>query len=149
MKDTQRPLRLAIHGIINGNVLYNGQPVYFYDEKKKVSRTDKVYGLYSTQNSTRGEDSNDSTWITEERIDIELLHKTQFEVTKDFIDDASDQIYALLMPNRLNDTLPDPSMMLIQHFELEQALTRAVEISPTETIVTKIMTFYCKIIQQL
>jgi hypothetical protein len=139
---------MAIHAVINGNVTYNDQPIYFYDEKKKVGRTDKVYGLYGTQQSTRGEDMNDSTWITEEKIDIEILHKSEFEVTKDFIDEASDQIYELLMPSRLNAALPDPTLMLIQHFELDQALTRAVEVSPTETIVSKIMTFSCKMIQQ-
>lgn len=146
MRDTQRPLRLAIHAIINNNVTYNGQFIKFYDEKKKVGQTDKVYGLYSTQQTTR--DRTSESWITDEKITIELEHKSDFEVTKDFLDDVSDQVYQLLMPNPINDALADPSLMLIQHFELEEALTRSVEISPTETIVSKLLTFSCKIIQQ-
>lgn len=146
MRDTQRPFRMAIHSVINGNATYNGQPVYFYDEKKKVGLTDRVYGLYTTQQTTR--DHTSDCWITDELITLELLHKSGFEVTKDFVDDVSDQLYQLLMPTRINDALPDPSLMLIQNFELEEALTRSVEITDTETIVSKLITFSCKIIQQ-
>jgi hypothetical protein len=146
MRDTQKPLRLSIHSVINGNTTYNGSPVNFYDEKKKVGLTDRVYGLYSTQQTTR--DRTSEYWITDELITIELLHKSGFEVTKDFIDDVSDQLYQILMPDAINAALPNPSLMLIQHFELEEAITRSVEITDTETIVSKLITFSCKITQQ-
>lgn len=138
---------MAIFGTLTGGaVTYMGQAVNFYDEKKKVGRTDKVYVLFGTQQTTR--DRTSEYWITDERIDLEILHAEEFEVTKDFIDDVSNQIYQLLMPNPINDSLPDPTLMQIQHFELEQALTRAVEVSPTKTIVSKLLTFSCKIVQQ-
>jgi len=146
MKDTQRPLRMAIYGVVGDNILYQGQPVKLYDEKKKVGRTDKVYMLFGTQQSTR--DRTSDCWITDERIDIEIIQRSEFEATKDFIDDISDQLYQLLMPDPINDSLPDPSLMLIQNFELEQALTRSIQLSDTETIVEKIVTFSCKVIQQ-
>ncbi len=148
MRDTQRPLRMAIHNVLTGNVFYGGSAINFYDEKKKAGQSDKVYGIYSTQQTTRDQQSVDETWITSERIDLEFTHQSGFEVTKDFIDDLTDQAYQILLPSRLNDSLPDPLLMRIEHFELEQALTRSVEITSTETIVSKIVTFSCKIIQQ-
>lgn len=137
---------MAIYGVVGNNILYNGNPVKLYDEKRKVGQADKVYMLFSTQQSTR--DRTSETWITDERIDIEIIQRSEYEVTKDFIDDISEQLYTLLMPDPINDGLPDPSMMQIQHFELEQALTRSIQITDTETIIQKICTFSCKIIQQ-
>jgi hypothetical protein len=52
------------------------------------------------------------------------------------------------MPTRMNDALPDPTLMQIQIFELDSAISRSVEISDTQTIISKIVTFSCKIIQQ-
>lgn len=147
MRDTQKPLRTAIYNVLNGNVTYDGETVFkLYDEKKKVGQTERIYGLFGTQQTTR--DRTSEYWITDERIDIEIVHSTEFEVSKDMIDDISDQLYLLLMPGPINSALADPTSMLIQHFELEQALTRAVEISPTQSEVSKIITFFCKIIQQ-
>lgn len=147
MRDAQYPLRLAIFGVLNGNLTYNGQPVNLYDEKKKVGSADKVYIVMGTQASTPVDD-NDSCFITDETIDLEILHKTEFEVTKDFIDDLSNQMYQQLIPTKLTDSLPDPTLMQIQYFDLRRAVTRSVEVTPTETIIAKIITFGCKVIQQ-
>jgi hypothetical protein len=147
MRDAQYPLRLAIFGVLNGILTYNGQPVKLYDEKKKVGQNDNVYVLMGTQLSTPIDD-NDSCWITDETIDLEFLHRTEFEVTKDFIDGMTNQACGLLMPDKLTAALPNPTLMQIQYFDLRRAVTRSVEISPTETIIAKIITFGCKVIQQ-
>lgn len=147
MRDTQRPLRAAIYSVISGVVLYNGSPIKFYDEKKKAGATDNVYGLFGTQQTAISQVIDDS-WITDELITIELTHRSEFEVTKDFLDDVADQMLQVLMPTRLNDALPDPTLMQIQSFELDNAITRSVEITATETITSKFVTFSCKMVQQ-
>lgn len=147
MRDTQYPLRRAIYLTLGSNVLYNGSPVKFYDEKKRVGNSDAIYGIFSTQQTSISQPIDES-WVTDELITIELLHKTGFEVTKDIIDDVSNQIYQILMPSRMNDSLPDPNLMKIELFELDSAITRSVEVSDTETIISKIITFSCKMIQQ-
>src|SRR5688572_2154515 len=146
MRDTQYPLRRAVDAVLKGNVTFNGAEVKFYDEKKKVGATDKVYGLYSTQQSNKSADVIDCTWITDETIDIELHHRTEYEVTKDHLDDASNQVYQLLLPSRLNAALENPHLMQIQFFDFDRAITRTVEITPTETVITKIITFSAKIV---
>lgn len=147
MRDAQYPLRMAIYGVLTGNLTYDGDVVKLYDEKKKVGSTDNVYILMGTQLSTPTDD-NDCAWITTETIDLEILHRSEYEVTKDFIDQLSGQMYELLMPTKLTSSLPDPNLMSIQYFDLQRALTRSVEISSTETIISKIITFTCKVIQQ-
>jgi hypothetical protein len=147
LRDTHYPLRRAINTVLSGNITYNGQPVKLYDEKRKVADTDNVYIIFSTQQTAISQPIDES-WITDELITLEILQKTGFEVTKDFIDDLSDQVYRLLMPTRLNDALPDPTLMQIQLFELDSAISRSVEISETQTIISKIVTFSCKIVQQ-
>lgn len=147
MRDAQYPLRMALFGVLTGQLTYNGQEVKLYDEKKKVGASDDVYIIMGTQLSVPS-DENDCAWITTETIDLEILHRTEFEVTKDFIDQLSDQIYQLVMPTKLTTSLPDPNLMAIQHFDLQRAVTRSVEITPTETIIAKIITFTAKVIQQ-
>jgi len=149
MRDTHYLIRRAFYAVLQGQVTYAGQIVNFYDEKKKASSSDNVYAIFSTQQSSRSQDSNDSTWITDERIDIEITQKQGFEVTKDFIDDVSNQMYQLLMPTRGQDALPVQNEMQFRNVELETALTRSVQISPTETIISKVITFSLQAVQQM
>lgn len=149
MKDTQYPLRLAVNSVLAGNIIIEGQTINLYDEKKKAGDSDNLYIIFGTQQSTKASRQFDQSWFTDEKIDLEIFHKTGFEVTKDLIDEVSNRVYELLMPTRAADALPVQDNMQIQNFQLEQALTRAVQISPTETVVSKIMTFSCQVIQQI
>lgn len=146
MRDTHYPLRKAIFGVLNGNIVVNGTNVGLYDEKKRIGANEWIYAIFGTQQTTR--DRTSEYWITRELIDIEIYQQTDFEVTKDFIDQASNVIYELLMPNPINAALPNPSLMQIQHFELERAISRTVELSATTSAVQKIITFTCLIVQQ-
>jgi hypothetical protein len=146
MKDTHYPLRRAIYTVLNNNIIVQGTTIGIYDEKKKVGANDRTYCIFGTQQSTR--DRTSEYWITRESIDIEIYQKTDFEVTKDFVDQVSDAIYSLLMPDPINAALPNPSLMQIQHFELERAISRTVELMSTETVIQKIATFTCLIVQQ-
>lgn len=146
MKDTHYPLRHAIYTVLNGNITVNGTTVGIYDEKKKAGANERIYCILGSQQSTR--DRTSEYWITRELIDIEIYQRTDFEVTKDFIDQVSNVIYELLMPDPINAGLPNPSLMQIQHFELDRAISRTVELASTETVIQKVATFTCLIVQQ-
>lgn len=147
MRDAQYPLRRAIDQVLTGNVLINGQPINFYDEKKKAGNNEALYCIYGTQQSTP-EQAMDSAWITRENIDIEIIQKTQFEVSKDLVDEISNQLYTLLMPQKISSALTNPHLMQVQYFDLQQAITRSLQVSDTESIVQKIVTFTCLVVQQ-
>lgn len=145
MRDAQYPLRLSIYNKVTNQVTYNGSPVGFYDERKRAAGD--VYCVFGTQTSTPTE-ANDCTWMTEELIDIEIWQRQGFEVTKDFVDDISNQLYQLLNPAVLTAGFANPMNMQVVSFDLQQAITRSVEITPTETVIAKILTFKAVIVQQ-
>lgn len=147
MRDAQYHLRRAIDAVLTSNVVVDGNTINFYDEKKRAGANERLYCIYGTQQSTPDQ-NNDSTWITRETIDIEIYQRTESEVSKDLVDQVSDQLYTLLMPQRISSALANPNLMQVQFFDLQQAVTRSAEISDTETIIQKIVTFTCLVVQQ-
>ena len=146
MRDAQYPLRLACFNVLTGAVSFNSQVIGFYDEKKRAAGN--IYCIFGTQQSTRSPESTDCMWVTDETIDIEIWHKTGSEVSKDIIDSVSNQIYTLLSPATLTAGFANPSLMQVLFFDLQNAITRAFEITPTESVTGKIITFKCTIVQQ-
>lgn len=140
MRDTQKILRHAIFNALTGISV----PVY--DEKKKVRDNTSLYVLLGTQQE-QNDDTMD-TFITLSTIDIEVCHKTGSEVSKDKMDDVGNEILERLFPTVQTDGITDPSGVQIQNLRRERTITRTIEITPTESMVRKIITISSQIVQQ-
>lgn len=142
MRDTQKQLRLAVFNALNGVI-----SVPVYDEKKLVSATDDTYVLLSTQQETPTEET-DCTWITRSSIDLQVMQKTGSEVSKDDIDDISNEILVILMPTRGTLGITAPSGLEFQNPAIESIVSRDLSLSETESILIKLVRFVVTIVQQ-
>jgi hypothetical protein len=147
MKDTMRILRKAIADCITGNISYGSNVVKVYDEKIFTGEVPTIYILLSTQQESSTEE-NDCTWITRSSIDIEVIAKSGFEVSKDIIDDVSNSMMELIAPLPGLNGFSQQSGFIISGIVRESALTRNVQISETQSILQKIVKFTATIIQQ-
>jgi len=138
---------MAVYNRINGNLTYNSANVPVYDEKKKVGHTAKIYIILSTQQETPTE-SNDCTWITLSTIDIEVIARTEFEVSKDMIDDIADDIQDLLLPTKFTEGYSVPSGFEFANPRFTNTITQTLQISETESILRKILKFEVQIVEQ-
>lgn len=128
-----------------GQLSYNGISVPVYDEKKRDKQLANLYVVLSTQQET--DDNTDTSFTTDSSIDIDITHKTEFEISKDAIDEVSDQILELLLPN------PDGpgwnvSGFLIQNIRRSSTISRNFSLTDSQSIIAKIITITSKITQQ-
>lgn len=146
MKDTMSILRRAVFDTLNGNLSYLGSPVNVYDEKKKATASDRLFVILGTQQES--DDDTSEYFITDSTIDIEIYHKTEFEVSKDAIDEVSNQVMSLILPSPSLNGLPVQNLFLIQCVRRLRAISRNFSITDNESVLSKIITFTCKIVQQ-
>lgn len=142
MRDTKKQLRAAVFTTLNGAI-----SVPVYDEKKKVSATDTLFVILSTQQETPTED-NDCTWIKKSSIDLVVYQKTGSEVSKDDIDDVANEILLILLPSVGISGAAAPSGLQFSLAYCESNISRDLSISETESIVANIVRFVVTITQQ-
>jgi hypothetical protein len=147
LRGTGKILRNAIYNLLTGAITYDSTTVKVYDEKKKVGDSDQVFILLSTQQETPTED-NDSAFITRSSIDIEVIAKTEFEVSKDVIDDIGDDIIDLIKPTVITDGYTVPSGYQFQNGKIESSITMTLQITETQSILRKIIKFVVNIVEQ-
>lgn len=140
MKDPDKILRHAIFNILNGSVSKG-----VYDEKRPSTSTSNMYVLLSTQQQVENDTSD--AFMTDCTIDIEVCQMTGSEVSKDEIDDLAEEVMEILFPTAWTDEL-SASGVQIQNLRRIRSITRALEISPTESILRKILTIQAIIVQQ-
>lgn len=150
MRDTSYPLRLAVYNKLKFVVAYavGDENTYlnFYDEKRLASVRDTVFGIFSTQQETPTE-QNDCTFIQHSSIDIEIYQKTGSEVSKDLLDNLSNQICVLLVPTPYNTTIVSSNLQFT-HAQIDSIISRNISISETESVLAKIIRFSVNIVQQ-
>jgi hypothetical protein len=152
-RDTMKPLRTAMYAILNNNLSYVRDGISTlvpcYDEKRKaIDSAPMLYVLFSTQQETP--DPIDGTWITDSSIDLEITHRTDFEVTKDDLDNVSDQIYKLLEPMAGGNGFPAQELFQITMVRVANAVTRTFDLdfSGSQTVISKVITVTAKFVQQ-
>lgn len=146
MRDTQKILRSAIFQALNNTVVVNSATIPVFDEIRSVSSTANLFILLSTQQETQND--TDDTFMTLSSIDIEVVHKSGASVSKDVMDDVGNAILTILFPSAWNEGIVQPSLMEIKNLRRDRTITRVVELSPTETVLRKIITISATIIQQ-
>jgi hypothetical protein len=138
MKDTKKILRLALFNALNGNVTYNNNPVVMYEEKLPSGVSPDMFILLSNQQETSSDD-NDSCFITKSSIDIEIVHKTGSDLSKDDIDDVYEQLMEILIPKpfTLGGWVIVQEGFIFHNPYRESCITNTVVISETETVITE------------
>lgn len=143
MKDLDKPYRKSIYDALNGNL--SGTPVY--DEVTKVGTSDTLFVLLGGQRSTRDPQA-DSLWSRRHSIEVIITHKQGTSVTKDLIDDKSDEILEILFPDYDSFGVTEPSLVQFLNPDFESGVTQPM-IFTNETIIAKVLTISVTIIQQL
>lgn len=147
MRDTTEVLANAVYGALNGNVSYNSHNVPVYDEKKRVNSTESLYILFSTQQEMPP-DGVQGVFINDTFLDMEIVHKTQSEITKTILSRVANSILEKLFPTPNSVGIQQPSGFQIMNFEFAGSITRTVQISDTESIVRKFIKVKATIVQQ-
>lgn len=147
MLDTKKPLRIAVLNALDGLLFYNAVNVPVYDEKVKTGESPRLYVVLSTQQETDIE-SNDSTWITQSGIDLEIVHKTGSEVSKNPIDEVYEDILEIIMPSIGTTGVTIPAAFQFLNLRRDQSITQAFEIGATESIIVTRFKLVFTIIQK-
>jgi len=142
LRDNSKALRVAIFTALTGNT----GGITMYDEKRKVSATDSTFILFTTQQQTPDE-NNDCTWISKNSIDIEIVNKTGSEVSKNTIDDISDQILQTLLPS-VGTTNLTAGNLQFGYAYCESILSRNLSFSEIESVMVKVIRFVVQITTQ-
>ncbi len=146
MRDTQKPLRHAVYNLLNGAITYDGNTIPVFDEKKKATSNANLFILLSTQQET--DDNTSDAFITDSSIDIEINHTTEFEVSKDAIDDVANQILSLILPTPTTDGLTAPEGFQFTLVRRTSSISRNYDMGFSDTLIAKIITVSVKIVQQ-
>lgn len=139
-------LRHACRDLLSGNLSWQGVNVPVSDEKRKLRETAPLYVTFGTQQESP--DNTSDAFITDSSIDIEIHHRSEFEVSKDGIDDVSNQILEILMPTPETDGFLVQNLFQITCVQRQSAITRNYGLTDSDTVVSKIITITCKIVQQ-
>lgn len=139
-------LRHACNDLLNGSLSWQGTNVPVSDEKKKLGDNVNLFVTFGTQQES--EDNTSDAFITDSSIDIQIQQNSGFEVSKDGIDTVSNQIMEILMPTPMTDGFFTYNNFQITCVRRERAISRNFSITDSESIVAKIITITCKIVQQ-
>lgn len=146
MRDTGKIFRQVIYQALNGNITYNSVQVPLFDEKRSVTSTANLFILFGTQREVAND--TDDAFMTNVYLDLEIHYKTGSEISKDALDDVANSILTILFPTAWSFAIVQPSLMQIQNLRRESSITRTIELSPTESVVRKIITLKAIAIQQ-
>lgn len=146
MRDTQSILRMAVFGVLNGQLSYGGSNVPVYDEKRRDGDTSNLFVILGTQQET--DDSTDDAFITDSSIDIEIQHRTDFEISKTAIDEVSNQILQIILPSPWEHGFPVQNLFQIQLVRRSSTISRNFSLTDSQSVIAKIITITCKIVQQ-
>lgn len=150
MRNTKKALRKAVYDALSGNITYNDEDVSVFDEKRQAGlNSANIYILLSTQQESESEFQTDCNWCTRSSMDIEIIVKTGFEVSKDTQDEIEQQILDILFPAYAGDALQDAvSGVCIQNLRRERSLTRNLTLSNSESVMQTIITITADITEQ-
>lgn len=144
MKDVQKGLRLSIHTALNGNLSYDSTNVPVWDEKLESS-VDK-YVILSTQVGVP--ENSQQTFVRKASILIDIVDKQDNTVSKDAVDDISDQILDIIFPTTQAIGLTPPAGFQYLNAQLSDEHHLTLNISNTKSINRKLLTISADIIQQ-
>lgn len=141
-------LRGAVYNALNGQVSYNGQDVPVYDKKRRVnSPRGNLFIILGSQRESDDPQTSDA-FITDSQLDIEVWQTTEFEVSEDPIDDVSDHVLQIIIPEPWSNGLGVQDHWQIQNVRRVSAVVNYEGVTQTETVIVKTITIAAQIVQQ-
>lgn len=139
MVDPNKAVRYAIGGALQGNLTFDGSPVPVVDESVNLNENTNMYVLLSNQ--TAVETSNFAKREHECTLVVDIVNKSQYDVTKDSVDDVAQQIFDILQPGATASGLV--SQPGVQFTNLEKITDNYLSFSlnPVGPVVRRIMTY--------
>lgn len=140
-------LRHACADLLDGNLSWQGVNVPVSDEKRRLGETVNLYVTFGTQQEIP--DDTSDAFITTSSIEIQIIDRTEFEVSKDALDSVSNQILDILIPTpNGGDGFQVQDHFQILNVRRASAITRNFSISDSKSVVGKIITITATIVQQ-
>lgn len=118
-----------------------------YDEVKKIGTNETLFVLMGGQKSTR-DPQGDGLWARRNTIELIITHRQGVSVTKDSIDDVSEEIHQILFPDYKTFDVTTPSLIQFVNADFESGVTQPLIFSD-QTIMAKVLNISVTIIQQL
>lgn len=138
--------RKAVADCVNGQISYSSSVIPVYDAKVFTGERPDIYIVLSTQTEQDITEA-ECTWQTKSLINIIFINKSGSEVSKDVIDDISNEFLELVLNLPGSDNLLTQSGFAIDYVKRESAVSGEVLISPTQSELQKIVTISAMITQ--
>lgn len=136
---------MAIYNLLNGQL--GGTNIY--DEAKKAGASDTLFVLLGDQISVPSVSAQaDLTWARDCSIEIIVTQKTDVSVSKDDIDDKSEQILEKIFTAYNTEAWTVPPLNQFCNPVFTSSRTTRIQISATETIIAKTLVITITIIKQ-
>jgi hypothetical protein len=150
MRNTKLALRKAVYDLLKDQIVIDEVTIPVFDEKRQAGvGSGNLFIVLSTQQESESTWQTDCNFCNRSSIDIEIMVKTAYEVTKDTQDEVEQQILDILFPSYAGDVLQDAVPGLcIQNLRRERSLTRNLTLSNSESVMQTIITVVADITEQ-
>jgi hypothetical protein len=150
MRNTKLALRKAVYDLLKDQIVIDEVTIPVFDEKRQAGvGSGNWFIVLSTQQESESTWQTDCNFCNRSSIDIEIMVKTAYEVTKDTQDEVEQQILDILFPSYVGDVLQDAVPGLcIQNLRRERSLTRNLTLSNSESVMQTIITVVADITEQ-
>ena len=149
MANRETAIRTAYYQSLNGNLSYNSINVPITDSIIPQGASDSpVYCVFDRQTAVLNKDGGFyiQSWNT--TIDILIISKQGFSVSKEIVDSISEQIEEIIIPSASTNGLTAQTGWQIDNVFLDRAIFLDVSITGTQTTIHKGLTFSQKVIKQ-
>jgi len=144
MRDPNKIFRDAVMQALNGNLTYDGSDVKVFNEQAEPGNNN-TYVIVSSQSSAQ--EPNFSGFGHQGMLLMDIITKQAHLVTKDIVDNVSEQITTILFPSVQANGLAPQSGFQINCLAVESMNYMPMRISNTKTIIKKLIRLTAKISQ--
>lgn len=146
MKDPHKAFRMAVFSALNGNLTdLDSQAVDIFDGKAEDA-VGNTYVILSTE--TGNQLPNFSIFLHDSSIILQIETKTFDAISKDELDNVSQQITQILFPSPATDGLVQQSGFQINCLQAQSVNSSEVRLQNANTEAAKFIRLTAKITQQ-
>lgn len=124
MQDYGTEVRKAYYNALDGNITYNALPVPVVDEKLDETTENDVYVLLGEQ--SENDRSNKTYFAADVNLNIYIIQRTEATVTKEAVENISNQISTIIKPTVRSHGLTIASPFKIVLVKLDRGSTQPV-----------------------
>ena len=139
MIDVNKAVRYGFGDALSGNITFEGSPVPVVDDAVLLQSNTTMYVILSTQ--TAVETSNFAKFEHECTLILDIVHKTQYSVTKDGVDDVAQQIFDIIQPTVTTNGLTAQSGVQFSNVEKIQDDYLSFTLSNVGPVVRRILRY--------